>query len=634
MKEDKQENQGNNKQELKHSSDAFRAIVDSHLDGVVILDQNNIIQYLNPAAEKLLFSVSEDAVGERFNWAVNKKKATETEITTSEGESKVVRLLLQDTKWEEEPAFLVSVKDITEQKREVHLLHRAMDAAEERAAELEAIKFNAEQLNQAAMFEEAIQSGLETVLALIGALAVWILLPQEPENTNMVVIYDKVSLLKSEKRLLGPAFRCAGLDLHLRGELLEPVFISEAECVRQAGLSSNLPEEHWTVPLNAKGKRIGVLNLVLKENMELSESDIKLLKNISQQLAVAIFRSRSFSDSSEILKREKTLGQVSRTISSALDLPTVLQNIVYLSIELVGADAGSIGLLTPNGQHITFLANYPEDVSQQTMSRGDDLVWDVIKMNQPLLVTQGSELAARLPEDFCINATDLILVPIFSGRETLGVLVLYTKGEDRKLTGFDLALIESLGQQAGIAVQNAQLFFEVQQLTMSDSLTGLNNQKSFINLAVKEIERAWRYKRPLALLSLVVDNIGKINDDFGYKTGDKVLRAVAAGCSNGLRRVDIAGRYQGNNFTMLLPETDREVAVDVAERLRKIIEQSVIKTEQTQFSFTVSLGVSSPMDNELIDLERLIDRANHALYGAVQAGGNRTFAWDPGSDLI
>jgi diguanylate cyclase (GGDEF)-like protein len=632
--DEKQENQGKNKQKSNHNNDAFRAIVDSHLDGVVILDQNYIIQYLNPAAEKLLFSISDDAVGEHFNWSVKRRKVTEAEITTSEGETKIVRFQLQDTKWEDEPAFLVSVKDITEQKSEEHLLHRAMDAAEERASELEAIKLIADQLNQTAMLEDAIQSGLETVLASIGAAAVWILLPEDMENTNMVVIYDKASLLKSEKRLLGPAFRCAGLDLHLRGELLEPVFISEAGCVRQAGLSSNLPEEHWSVPLNAKGKRIGVLNLALSENMELNEGDMKLLENISQRLAMAIFRSRSFSDSGEVLDRETALGQISRTISSALDLPTVLQNIVLLAIELVGADAGSIGLLTPNGQHITFLANYPEDVSQQTMSRGDDLVWDTIKINQPVLVKQDSELVARLPEDFCIDATDLILVPIFTGRETLGVLVLYTKGEDKEFTEFDLSLIESLGQQAGIAVQNAQLFFEVQQLTMSDSLTGLNNQKSFINLAVKEVERAWRYKRPLALISIVVDNIRKINDDFGFETGDKVLRALADGCANGLRRVDIVGRYQGNNFTVLLPETDREAAVDVGERLRKIVEKSVIKTDHSQFSFTVSLGVSSPMDDELIDLERLIDRANHALYGAVQAGGNRTFAWDPGSDLI
>ncbi|MCJ7622823.1 MAG: diguanylate cyclase [Anaerolineaceae bacterium] len=615
-------------------SNAFRAIVDSQIDGVVILGQNNIIQYLNPAAKKLLFSISEDAVGERFNWALKKKKVMETKITTSEGESKVIQLYLQDTQWEDEPAFLVSVKDITDQKSEEQLLHRAIDAAEERAAELEAIKFIADQLNQAAMLEEAIESGLETVLALIGATAVWILLPEESENTNMVVIYDDASLLKSEKRLLGPTFRCGGLDLHLQGELLEPVFITEAGCVRQAGLSSHLPEEHWTVPLIAKGKRIGVLNLAMRENTELNESKMKLLKNMSQQLAMAIFRSRSFSDSSKVLERDEALGQVSRTISSALDLPTVLQNIVHLAIELVGADAGSIGLLTPNGQHITFLANFPEDVSPKTMSRRDDLVWDVIKMNQPVLVTQKSEAAARLPEDFCIDATDLILVPIFTGRETLGVLVLYTKDEDRKLTEFDLALIESLGQQAGIAVQNAQLFFEVQQLTMSDSLTGVNNQKSFINLAVKELERAWRYKRPLSLISMVIDDIRKINDDFGFEAGDKVLRAVAVGCTNGLRRVDIIGRYQGNNFTILLPETDREAATDVADRLRRIIEKSVIKTGKSQFSFTVSLGVSNPMDNELIDLERLIDRANHALYTAVQAGGNQTIAWNPGSDLI
>jgi diguanylate cyclase (GGDEF)-like protein len=218
-------------------------------------------------------------------------------------------------------------------------------------------------------------------------------------------------------------------------------------------------------------------------------------------------------------------------------------------------------------------------------------------------------------------------VPIIGHDRCLGVLSLYKTNHERHFTKFDLAMLESLGRQAGLAIVNAELYFEVQQLTTSDSLTGINNRLSFNNLAVKEVERSWRYGRPLAIILMDIDSLHLINESNGHEAGDDVLRVLARICSNGLRRVDILGRYQQDEFILLLPETDLKNASDVAERLRLQVATTPITTDKGSAAITVSMGVAGLEGRQEIDLQTLLDRAEKALFDAKQAGRNRVSLW-------
>ena len=146
---------------------------------------------------------------------------------------------------------------------------------------------------------------------------------------------------------------------------------------------------------------------------------------------------------------------------------------------------------------------------------------------------------------------------------------------------------------------------------------------------MKELERAWRYKRSLSVLSLVLDDLRAINEEDGQEAGDRALQMVAQCFKDNLRRVDVIGRYEGNNFVVLLPETNPEYATEVAKRILKKIRQNPIKTEKCDIPVRVSMGIASLQENEMIDLDVLIDRANHALYLSVQAGGDRISSWHP-----
>jgi len=216
----------------------------------------------------------------------------------------------------------------------------------------------------------------------------------------------------------------------------------------------------------------------------------------------------------------------------------------------------------------------------------------------------------------------MILAPISSAGQELGLLCLYNTSPEKEFNVFDHALVESLAQQTGLAMQNAQLFFEIQQLTMTDSLTGLYNQSSFNNLAVREVERAWRYHRPLTLIIADVDGLEKVNQVHGIAGGDAALKKTANLMTEALRRVDILSRHEMDTFLMLLPETEIEHGMEVAERLRDGIEKAVIEMPDHSFSITISLGVAGMETAEVLDLDTLIDRARLAMEGA-RSGGRR-----------
>ena len=615
--------------ESHQDAELFKTIVEGQPEGVIVIDQDMTVRYANPAAQVLLDCRLEELEGKAWQWPLDLNKSVEVDIACTEGKTRVLIIKFVPTKWNGSQVYVGSLQDVTEQRREEDLLRQAVDAADTRTSELEAVKFVADQLNQVAMLEDAIQAGLDTILALVRAEAVWVLLLEENENKRLVVIYGSDSLLRSEKRSLGPEFKNQCLDDLLSGELLEYKWFSDPVGLEKAGLSKKLPDKHLCFPLKVKSEVLGILNISVSESVDLSEDELFMLRGISYQLAVAISRTRTYTKAVEALKYEESMSSISRTISSALDLPTVLQNIVRMAVDLTDAEAGSLGLVTPNGEYLTFLSNYPEDVAQQSLAKDDDPVWNMINTQRPRLIQAAEISSLDLPPGFAQDSCSIILVPVLASGETLGALVLYTTKEGKDLSRFDMALVESLGQQAGIAVQNAQLFFEVQQLTISDSLTGVNNQKSFINLAMKELERAWRYKRSLSVLSLVLDDLRAINEEDGQEAGDRALQMVAQCFKDNLRRVDVIGRYEGNNFVVLLPETNPEYATEVAKRILKKIRQNPIKTEKGDIPVRVSMGIASLQENEMIDLDVLIDRANHALYLSVQAGGDRISSWHP-----
>ena len=170
-------------------------------------------------------------------------------------------------------------------------------------------------------------------------------------------------------------------------------------------------------------------------------------------------------------------------------------------------------------------------------------------------------------------------------------------------------------------VKEAQL--ELERMATTDSLTGITNRAQFMKLAKEERDRSLRYPHPLSLMMLDADRFKNINDTLGHDIGDKVLKELSNTAAAMLRGADIFGRIGGEEFAVLLPETDINEAFTVAERLRKAIEDRPVSLSDAQrISFTVSIGVSQ-LNQSDEDVEALLKRADDALYKAKAAGRNR-----------
>lgn len=155
-----------------------------------------------------------------------------------------------------------------------------------------------------------------------------------------------------------------------------------------------------------------------------------------------------------------------------------------------------------------------------------------------------------------------------------------------------------------------------------DYLTGLNNRGYFMELAERELKKALRYGHHFTVLMLDIDHFKKINDSFGHKAGDLVLKSLAEIFRITLREGDIVGRVGGEEFVVLLPETNVDGAVTVAERIRHMVEMTPVSVSGSTIHFTVSIGGSEPTFQECT-LDLLLNQADNALYQAKNSGRNR-----------
>lgn len=168
---------------------------------------------------------------------------------------------------------------------------------------------------------------------------------------------------------------------------------------------------------------------------------------------------------------------------------------------------------------------------------------------------------------------------------------------------------------------------ELEKIARIDALTGVSNRRHLMEVLQTEFERCRRYTRPFALLMFDLDHFKKVNDTYGHQAGDAVLVEVAAALQTALRLNDTVGRYGGEEFAVVLPETDAEAALLVGERCRTLVEElNVNYGAKLPLKVTASIGLAAVPDAGICDLDGLIKVADSALYRAKGAGRNRLVA--------
>jgi two-component system, cell cycle response regulator len=172
----------------------------------------------------------------------------------------------------------------------------------------------------------------------------------------------------------------------------------------------------------------------------------------------------------------------------------------------------------------------------------------------------------------------------------------------------------------------AEYHEEIYRLTIIDALTDIHNKRYLLEFLDRELSRSARYQRPLALIMIDLDKFKAVNDELGHLGGDFTLREVAACVKGNVRKEELFARYGGEEFAVVLPETSREGALYVAERIRSQVEKHPFVYEGKTYPVTVSVGVATTNGDETLTPNELIRQADESLYTAKQEGRNRVVA--------
>ncbi|MCC6147861.1 MAG: GGDEF domain-containing protein [Anaerolineaceae bacterium] len=173
----------------------------------------------------------------------------------------------------------------------------------------------------------------------------------------------------------------------------------------------------------------------------------------------------------------------------------------------------------------------------------------------------------------------------------------------------------------------------LQAMAVADPLTGLYNRRHFFTLAGQEAERSVRYSHSLSVIIIDLDNFKQVNDTLGHLVGDHVLITIANHIRDEIRKIDIAGRFGGDEFVILLPETETTQAIGVTSRLRERILRQPAETERGRLLVTVSMGLAGAQGERCKNIEAVLDRADQALYHAKQSGRNQVSVFGATADL-
>lgn len=217
------------------------------------------------------------------------------------------------------------------------------------------------------------------------------------------------------------------------------------------------------------------------------------------------------------------------------------------------------------------------------------------------------------------------IFPIFNEENILGAIAAYSNIE--KLLQKDIDYLLQLTRQSGMTIQRANVYAEVLKSATLDALTGLNNRRQFEIRLKQEVSNSKRNDIPLCCMMLDVDYFKKVNDTYGHAAGDCVLKAVSEIIKNEIREYDIACRYGGEEFFIILPRTNIREANLAAQRLRKVIEETKMDiteagVDNTSFlKVTVSIGVCA-YESEM-SMNDFTQKADKALYEAKETGRNR-----------
>jgi len=309
------------------------------------------------------------------------------------------------------------------------------------------------------------------------------------------------------------------------------------------------------------------------------------------------------------------------------------QSILTQAADLVRAERGSLLLFDESTNHLTMTASRGIKASISEVSpiaMGEGIAGSVLREGRPVVASMDDLGRSSLPERG-YKTKSFISYPISIGSRRFGVLNLADKVGGGAYDANDLSVIELVAPQIALALERAawqQRANQFQVMSITDPLTGLHNRRYLEARLTEELSRSKRYDYPLSFMMIDIDDFKVYNDQNGHQAGDRALEITAQCLRAALRKVDVASRYGGEEFSILLPQTNLQEAGVIADRIRRKIYGTLFTHGKSQplGAVTVSIGLSA-FSPALDSAEAMVRAADRALYHAKRHGKNRAYAY-------
>ncbi|MGA9533760.1 MAG: diguanylate cyclase [Anaerolineales bacterium] len=393
------------------------------------------------------------------------------------------------------------------------------------------------------------------------------------------------------------------------------------------------PHDHirsWLgVPLKIGGQLTGMLSIESTELAHFSARDVRMVETFAGQVATALSNAHNYQAEQEQRRMTAAVGQIAQIMSSSLDLESPLDEVCRLTAVAVRADQCAVFLGAQGSTDVKLhTLRGPNGELDSSEGQVAEAVFGQLLASAPAERVQ----AAGVPEQVPAGATDkhepasiALMSPLISRGEPLGMLVLRRTRAVEPFDEAQVAAAATVSTTLAGYVKAARLFARTQEMATTDPLTGLFNRRGWLQVGLRELDRAERYGRPLATLILDLDHFKRVNDSHGHQVGDEVLRETADRLRNCFRKIDLIGRYGGEEFMVLLPECDLPSAEIAAARVRRAIEAPAFATSAGDMHVTTSVGIASS-ETEPLDFDALLRAADRALYSAKHGGRNQVWA--------
>ena len=326
--------------------------------------------------------------------------------------------------------------------------------------------------------------------------------------------------------------------------------------------------------------------------------------------------------------------EIAKALTSCLEVRSVLETIMKQVERLITPEAWSLLLVDRESGDLVFeiaISPVAEQLQGLRLRKGEGIAGWVASNGVPLLipdVSQDERFQGDFDQQFAFTTHSIVCVPMKVKDRVVGVIELINSLDRLVFDDADMTILSAIADFAAIAIENARNYDRINELVITDDLTGLYNSRHFARLIEDEFNRALRYGTEMSLVFLDLDRLKGINDLHGHLVGSRMLSEFGRLIGGNIRGSDRAARYGGDEFVIILPHTGKEQGLAMAEKLRRRLHESAFRSDDGQpIRLTASFGIAS-FPGDALTKEELVRAADVAMYQAKHAGRDTIKGYD------